>query len=202
MYFLWPGTLRVWQGGARKNPPKVIKNVGWWSCYPVWGKPASFSPMWKHESEFLERSIFLKHNMRVNYHGNVTNFNVSKIGLIFFNILYTLPFKSFESEWFFLGDKHVSVSKRYEAAQLCWTLITIRNVTHVGNKGWRHHSCLKPREIDLIKERVTFDDLWSLPIFAAQSLLWVFSQELNHKTIRNIYSILFKQKVRANQTKW
>lgn len=51
--------------------------------------------------------------------------------------------------------------------------------THVRDKRWRHPSSLKSRKVDVRKERMTFDDLCSLPELAAQSLLWVFSQELN-----------------------
>lgn len=55
--------------------------------------------------------------------------------------------------------------------------------THVGNKGWLHPSCLKSRKVDVLKEQMTFDGLYSLPELAAQSLLWVFSQELKCKAI-------------------
>lgn len=55
--------------------------------------------------------------------------------------------------------------------------------THVGNKGWLHPSCLKSCKVDVLKERMTFDGLYSLFELAAQSLLWVFSQELKCKAI-------------------
>lgn len=72
--------------------------------------------------------------------------------------------------------------------------------THVGNKGWRHPSCLKSRKVDVLKERMTFDGIYSLPELAAQSLLWVFSQKLKCKAIWKMYSIPFKWKMWPNQS--